>query len=218
MNALNEFTCYEIIKKHLSGVAVAVGEALPENRDDYDLIILWSYRKIIPNLNGNSNVVIFHSSDLPEGKGWAPIFYTIAEGLEYYTVTGILAADKVDAGDIIVKARFKMKDDYTADILRIWDHEISVKLIRMILDKFDGTRITGKKQEGKGTYRSKRTPEKNEIALDMKMSEALNILRASEKGHPAFVLFNGVKYNLHLAPASAPAFPADLEVIFYSGQ
>lgn len=214
VNSLDEAPRAGLAEKYLGGVEVSVAEKLPENRAAYDLIVLWSYRQIIPDLAQNSNIVVFHSSDLPQGKGWSPIFYTIAEGLEYYTVTGILASDKVDSGDVIVKARFKMRDNYSAEFLRVWDHDISFLLVKQMLEKFNGVKICGKVQEGESSYRKRRRPEDNEILPDTPVSQALAMLRACERRHPAFVVRNGVRYNLHLEVVPPPEFPADLEIEF----
>ncbi len=214
VNDVGDFSFKEEADKYLPGVDVSAGVNLPANRGVYDLIVLWSYRKIIPDLSPNVNVMVFHSSDLPEGKGWAPIFHTVYEKQPFYTITGILASDAVDSGDIVVKAKFRMKPQYTAEILRKWDSEITLRLIGMILHRFPDSNIVGTKQTGKGSYYKKRQPEDNEVPLDARLSDILQLLLASEPGHPVFVNYGGVRFNLFLSPAVIPDFPDDLEVIF----
>jgi methionyl-tRNA formyltransferase len=214
VNNLDEFDFSDLLKKYLNGVDITVNDTLPTDTDEYNLIILWSYRKIIPNISQKKNILIFHSSDLPYGKGWAPIYYSIASGLQYYTISGILPADIVDCGDIVVKARFKIRDNYTADIIRKWDNEISIILIKKILEKFGGREITGKEQEGVGSYNSRRKVEDNKIDIDSKISDAFLHLRACEKRHPAYVFYNNTKYFITIEPEIKPNFPDDLEIIF----
>lgn len=215
INHLDEFDFYEFVKKHLTDMNVSVGDSLPSHIEEYDLIILWSYRKIIPNISNRKNIIIFHSSDLPDGKGWAPIYYSISKGLEYYTISGILPSDEVDSGDIIVKARFKMKDNYTAEIIRRWDQEISIILITKILEKFNGKEIRGKKQEGVGSFYPKRKPVDNEIDVKSSISDILLHLRACERQHPPFFVYNKTKYFITLEPEIIPDFPNDLEITFF---
>ncbi|MCX5796585.1 MAG: hypothetical protein NTY77_13910 [Elusimicrobia bacterium] len=218
LNTLDEYTFSDTLKRYLGDAVISIGDILPENRAEYDLIVPWCYRKKIPNLTKNTNVVVFHSSDLPSGKGWAPIFHTIMEGLEHYTVSGMLASDEIDAGDIVVKAKFGMKDGYTADILRVWDIEITARLMRAILDRFVGRPITGMKQTGRGTYRPRRTPADNRLRPDMKVRDVIKLLRACEKRHPAFLVCGETTFNLRAEPAVRPEFPDDLEITFYPGQ
>jgi len=215
VNNLEEFCSYDLLKKYLYDVSITVGETFPEHPEDYDLVILWNYKKIIHGLNGISNIILFHASDLPKGKGWAPIYYTIVNKEEYYTITGLFAANEVDSGDIIVKARFKMKDNYTATILRQWDNDISLILIKKILEKFKDKPLKGMKQTGNETYFKRRYRDDNEISLDERLKEIVDKLRASEPQHPAFFFYNGYKYFIFIQPEFEPKFPDDLEIIFY---
>lgn len=215
LNKLEEFDFQEYIKKYLGDVSVSKGESLPESSDNYDLIILWSYRKILKNISNKKNIILFHSTDLPSGKGWAPIYYSIYNNLEYFTISGIFAADEVDSGDIIIKARFKIKNNYTAEIIRECDREISILLIKKILERFDNKPLQGKKQEGISSTYVRRKPEDNQISTNDALKDIINHLRACEKNHPAFFVFNGTKYFINIIPAIKPKFPKDLEIEFY---
>ncbi len=215
VNKLEEFNFCQYVEKHLNEISVTVGDLLPEHTNEYDLIVLWSYRKIIKNVPSGKNIILFHSSDLPDGKGWAPIYYSIHSGLEYFTISGILAGERVDSGDIIVKAKFRIKDNYTAEHIRRWDHEISIILIKKILERFANGKIRGKKQEGVGTSNPRRKPDENRIDLKSRFEQTINHLRACEKNHPAFFYYNQTKYNITIEPEMEPGFPTDLKIKFY---
>ena len=215
VNKLGEFDFLQYVKKHLNEISVTVGDSLPEHTDEYDLIVLWSYRKIIKNIPSGKNIILFHSSDLPDGKGWAPIYYSIHSGLEHFTISGILADEKVDSGDIIVKAKFRIKDNYTAEHIRKWDHEISIILVKKILERFANGKIKGGKQEGVGTSNPRRKLDENKIDLKSRFKHTINHLRACEKNHPAFFYYNQTKYNITIEPEIEPEFPADLKIKFY---
>ena len=83
VNKKEDFTIQNYIDKHLLGFEIHVEENLPKDILSYDLIILWSYRKILKNISYYRNIVLFHSSDLPDGKGWAPIFNTLNRALYF---------------------------------------------------------------------------------------------------------------------------------------
>lgn len=214
VNTLSEFVFGSLIEKYLLDVHVSVGESLPQHSEEYDLIVLWNYRKIIKGVQDKKNIIIFHSADLPEGRGWAPIYYSISNNKEFYVVSGILAGEGVDTGDIIVKARFRIRDNYTAEMIRQWDNEISISLIKDILKRFDGKELKGIKQEGKASTYSRRTPKDNEVRVDLPLSDIINHLRACEKQHPAFFYFNKIKYFIKIEPEYKAEFPDDLEIIF----
>jgi len=218
VNSPKEFDFHRLIKKYLHGVDVYSKESMPENTEEYDLIILWSYKKIIPGISGKRNIIIFHSTDLPEGRGWAPIYYTLARGLKYFVISGILPGEHADTGDIVVKARFKIRDDYTAEKLREWDHEICIMLIREILEKFDGQGLKGIKQTGKVSSYPRRKAEDNEISIKSKLYDVINLLRACEKKHPAFFYYNQKKYIMYIKPEKVPVFPRDLKIRFFDSR
>ncbi|MGI0057294.1 MAG: hypothetical protein ACREAK_07970 [Nitrosarchaeum sp.] len=215
VNNLDEIDFKEYAKKHLVNETIVINTILPKETKDYDLVILWNYRKILKNIENKKNIVIFHSSDLPYGKGWAPIYYSIIEENEFYTISGILAYEEVDSGDVIIKAKFKIKENYTADIIRKWDTEICMMLIKKILKRFDGKKIVGSKQVGISTYHERRKPEDNIINFNSKISEVINHLRACEKRNPAFFYYNKTKYLITIEPEVKPEFPKDLEITFF---
>lgn len=219
LNELREFTCVEQTERLLPGVSVVAGKGMPPNPEDYDLVVLWSYRKVVSGLSARKNVVVFHSSDLPEGRGWAPIYHAVADARPFYTISGILAAPQVDAGDLLVKARFAMRPEYTADVLRAWDAEISIRLVASLLERLGGSGLHGASQQGEGTYYPRRSPEDNEVTLTTPLGDLVPHLRACEAQHPAFFYSDGVKYVITVRPDHEPQFPDDLVITFFdSGQ
>ena len=107
LNKLEEYHFDDLIKKYLPSEKfdIEIKEKFPENASFYHLIIPWNYHKIIKNVKNFGNVVIIHSSDLPKGRGWAPLYYTFRDDMPHYTMTCIFAHENVDQGNIILKAR-----------------------------------------------------------------------------------------------------------------
>ena len=129
--------------------------------------------------------------------------------------TGLFAAEDVDSGNIIVKARFRIKDNYIAEYIREWDNEISIILIKKILQRFGKNKIIGKKQIERGNFNTRRYPEQNEISIDSKFKKIISHLRACEKNHPAFFFYKKTKYIVNIQPIDRPKFPSDLKIKFY---
>lgn len=216
VNSPEEFRFEKYLKEYLSETEVNIGESLPEDTSAYDLIILWSLRRILKDVEKEKNIILFHSTDLPDGKGWAPIYNTVAKGKENYVISGIRAANKVDSGEIVMKAVFKMKPSYTAPKLREWDVKIMFMMIQKLLEHMKpGEALKGAPQQGEETYNQKRKKEDNEIFIDAPLKDVMNHLRACEASHPAFFIYKGVRYNIMIEPETVPEFPEDLEIIFY---
>ncbi|MGL5271449.1 MAG: formyltransferase family protein [Selenomonadaceae bacterium] len=217
VNDLKEFTFQEYIDKYLSEYEICIGTNIPQNPNEYIMIVLWDYRKIIPVDASYKNYIVFHGSNLPKGRGWAPIYYSFKEKSLYYTVTGIFADEKVDSGDVIIKARFSICDNYIADYVREWDKEIMVMLTAKILNKYPDGNIKGEKQVGVATYRDRRVETDNEVDIHERLIDLLPAIRGSEKKFPAFFQYGKQKYRLFIEPCEKPVFPNDLDIVFGNG-
>lgn len=214
INDLEEFNFAGLIKNHLPDIDVGIGTNLPPCPNDYKMIIPWNYRKIIHDIPTPNNIVIFHSSDLPHGKGWAPIYYSIVEKQKHYTISGIFASHDVDSGNIIVKAKFELLSNYSANDLRRFDKEISIILIKKILDRFGDRPIVAIPQTGKSTFRKRRIPENNKIDITCRFDKLIPHLLACEPEHPAFFELNDAIYIVNVNPINPSEFPKDIEIRF----
>jgi methionyl-tRNA formyltransferase len=214
LNDLSEFTFHEILERHLSNVSVDVGTQLPSTPSDYRLIILWSYRQVIRTLPDPNNVILFHSSDLPQGRGWAPIYHTLSENRPEYVISGIFAGPQVDTGDVIVKARFAIAPNITAPDLRRFDHEVSILLVQKILDRFGGGAIRGMPQKGVPSYWKRRNKEDNAINVKLPFLDLIPHLRACEPSSPTFFEHAGQRYTVTITPAMPAEFPKGLRILF----
>jgi methionyl-tRNA formyltransferase len=214
VNDRDEFNCSDLVAKHLGGWTIDVATDLPPRAADYRLIILWNYRRIIKDIPEPNNVIVFHSSDLPEGRGWAPIYYAIAEDKIFHVICGILAAPEVDSGDIVIKARFRIMPNYTAPLLRRFDDEVSIMAARKVLERFEERPLHGAPQRGQPTYRGRRSREDNRVDVNRPFCELISHFRACEPAAPALFEYQGQMYSLAVTPASTPEFPRDVEFIF----
>ena len=214
LNKFDELDFEPLINHYLprEKFEVEIAEVFPEHPSDYQLIIPWSYQLIIKQAEQARNVVVMHSSNLPEGRGWAPIYFSFREQKPEYVISGIFAADEVDSGDVIVRARFPIEDGYTAPFIRQVDKEISLLLIARILEKWPSGNIKAIKQSGRGSYRARRAPQDNEVDMNRTLEDLLPHLRGVEPNNPAFFFFNGLKYLIEVRPELAPVFPKQVTI------
>ena len=217
LNHLDEFD-FELALLHYlpaDRYEVVVTETWPDDPSAYQMIVPWNYRKIIKQATQAGNVVVMHSSNLPEGRGWAPIYHAFIEQKAEYVISGIFAADEVDTGDVIVRARFPIEAGYTASFIRKIDEELSLVLISRIFEQWPNGNIVGAKQVGVGSYRHRRYPVDNEIALSQPLVEIFPHLRGMETENPAFFFHDGVKYLIEVRPEIKPHKPKRV-IIEYS--
>ena len=73
-----------------------------------DVVFFINYTKIIPKkfLNKNNLNLVIHASNLPKGKGFAPLQWQILEKKKKITLCLIEAVEKFDSGPIILKDFF----------------------------------------------------------------------------------------------------------------
>ncbi len=214
LNKIDEYNFDNLVRTYLTKDAfdISITNILPKDLSKFDLIIPWSYRKVIKNVNQTSNIIIIHSSELPHGKGWAPIYYSINEGQSNYVITCFSATDQVDGGDIIIKASFPLLPQYTASYLREIDREISFVLIKKILDKWPDGKFITSKQEGNGSYRARRFPDDNEVQTSKTLDSMISHLRSVESKNPAFFYYKEIKYIINIFPDNEPAFPEKIKI------
>ncbi|MDC0893237.1 formyltransferase family protein [Pseudomonadales bacterium] len=214
LNDISEFEIQHLCEKYLSDYIVSKGTELPDNPGDFSLIVPWNYKKIIRNYELN-NIVIFHSSDLPSGKGWAPIFNAFNENLKYYVISAVLLSERVDSGPIVAKAKFKIKNTYTAEITRKIDEEIVLMMAAEIIERFDGKELTGIEQNTlHESYYKRRYPKDNEVNGDDSLNNLIYKLKGCEESHPAFFNFKGDEFVISVKPKIMPSFPEDLQITF----
>ena len=209
LNSLSEFVFAEMLELYLPAaqVEVTVAQAFPEDPNDFQLIVPWNYRRVIAQASAAGNVLVFHASDLPVGRGWSPIYHTFREERPEYVLCGILATNAVDQGDIVIRARFDIVPGYTAPFLRQLDLELGLLLVAKTLWKWPDQRPEGKPQQGDGNYEARRRPGDSEIDPRKTISELLPHLRGVEDGYPAFFTYCGGSYSIQVKPVDPPKRP-----------
>lgn len=218
LNNIEDYDFEEVLLRYLPKTKfdITIADSFPVEPESYELIVPWSYRRIIAGAEKLGNIIIIHSSNLPEGRGWAPIYYTFFEQKTEYTISIISASDRVDSGNIIMRAHFPICDNYTASFIRKLDHEISFLLILKLFEQWPDGRFESIKQEGAGTYRSRRSNEDNEIDLNKSFSSLIPHLRGVEYSSPAYFKFNETKYLIKIEPEIPPKNPETVTIEFPS--
>jgi len=207
-----------LIKQHTSvQTRLETSLTFPDNPGKYALIVPWNFQKKIPVIPGLNNVVVFHSSDLPEGKGWAPIANIFLQDIERYTLTAFYIAEEIDSGKMILKVSFPINESMTARFLRKIDDILIVRLSIRIAQEIELPKYSGINQPiVESTNYPRRKPEQNEIRLSEALGSVVSRLRAAESKHECFFVLGSTRYNLIAVPDSISFDDTIIEIHYLS--
>lgn len=163
---------------------------------DYLLVIGWS-QLVDPKVFSvvNRSLLGVHPTLLPQGRGRAPIPWTILKGLGRSGVTLFELRPKADTGDIFASESFDVDTDETATTLYEKARKAHVDLIRRIWPKLkEGILVGVPQDDSRATYWTQRRPEDGEIKSDTDILEVEKLVRATTHPYPgAFVITDGRK-------------------------
>jgi methionyl-tRNA formyltransferase len=167
--------------------------------NDCEIVFLISYFRLVNRefLEGHKHNIVVHESDLPEGRGWAPMFWQILENKNKIPITLFEASEEVDKGDIYLK-----------DFIILEGHELNpeirnkqaIKTIEMCMKFIEICEcLKPSKQEGDGSFYRKRTPTDSELNINKTIKEQFNLLRiVNNEEYPAFFYHKGLKYLIKI--------------------
>ena len=169
-----------------------------------DVVFTYNYDKIIPVEYFDIpkiGIFVLHSSDLPKGRGWAPIYNSIANKEENYVISLIKVSEKPDYGNIFLKLRLDKPRLITNNNLRNVDEDGSEILANHFIDlclsgKINCNTIGQGQDDSKATYCVKRTPEDNFIDKDESISDVIYKILSTNENYPSFVEVDEVKIYL----------------------
>ncbi|AQW83959.1 formyltransferase domain-containing protein [Campylobacter pinnipediorum subsp. pinnipediorum] len=166
---------------------------------EYEIVFILSYHFLIPDvfLKQHKHNIVIHSSPLPQGKGWSPMFWQILEGKNEICFSMFEANKEMDAGDIYMQRYLKLNGYELNDELR---EKQAKMIIQMCIDFFKNHKdIKPKKQEGVESFYPKRTAKDSELDINKSIKEQFNLLRVSNnEEYPAFFVLNGHKFILKI--------------------
>ncbi len=164
----------------------------------FDIVFILGYHKIIEKeyLKRHKHNIIIHESALPQGKGWAPLFWQILEGKDAIPFTMLEASDGIDKGDIYMQKILKLNGHELNKELRKKQAELTIEMCLEFLNNYEQYK-NPKKQKGEESFYPKRTFKDSELNMNNTIEEQFNLLRIVDNDkYPAFFYKNGHKYKL----------------------
>ncbi len=169
---------------------------------NFDVLFILSYHRIIQKdfLRAKHNIVI-HASDLPQGKGWAPMFWQILEGKNDIVFSMFEASEGVDDGDIYMKKTLYLNGYELNQELRKKQAEFIIGMCLEYIKDYDKYKIPTA-QVGQESFYKKRTAKDSELDIDKTLTEQFNLLRiVDNENYPAFFYKNNKRYIIKIEEA-----------------
>ena len=135
--------------------------------NNFDIVFILSYHKIIEKkyINLHKHNIVIHASNLPQGKGWAPLFWQILEGKNEIVFTMFEASDGVDDGNIYMKKTLKLNGYELNPELRKKQAELTIEMCVEFINNYEKYK-NPIPQEGKESFYKKRTKKDSELDIN----------------------------------------------------
>lgn len=178
-----------------------------ENTQPGDFCFCLSFSQIVSQeiRKKFKNTLVVHESDLPQGKGWAPMTWQILEGKNRIPVSLIEAVDAVDAGAIYLQEWIELTG---IELNPEWRHlqaHATMQLCKKWVQMYPQVIQQARAQTGVSTYHPKRTPKDSRIDPHQTLSKQFNLLRVVDNDdYPAFFELNGQCYRLKIDRFTPP--------------
>ena len=166
---------------------------------DFDLVFVLGYTKVLKGdiLSSNELLLVVHESDLPEGRGFAPVQWQILEGKADIAVCLLEVSDEVDAGNIFGKMILSFDGSELYEEIRKKQAAITFELISRFLERYPN--ISFETQQGKPTFYRRRNRSDAQLDLDKTIRDQFNLLRiCNNNDWPAFFELDGVRYTIKI--------------------
>ncbi|MBM3252488.1 MAG: methionyl-tRNA formyltransferase [Candidatus Omnitrophica bacterium] len=154
-----------------------------------ELIVMISWSQILPReiiRYPGSGCINIHYSLLPKGRGGAPLFWTIFNGLKKSGITLHYVNERIDAGDIIDQSEFEILPTDTAKTLLDKILKLAPQLLMKHIDSIEsGVVLRQKQNESEATCFSARKPSQSLIDWSMSEEEIWRFVRALAPPYPA---------------------------------
>jgi len=187
-----------VLSKKMAGSKVFNDHS--EIGSDFDVVFILGYHKIIgaKYLKLHKHNVVVHESELPYGKGWAPLFWQILENKSQVTFTMFEASSGVDDGDIYMQKTLSLDGSELNEELRRLQAELTVDMCLDFVECYDKYKLPSK-QQGEETFYKRRGPKDSKLDVNKTLGEQFNLLRiVDNEEYPAYFEHLGRKYILKI--------------------
>jgi len=168
--------------------------------DSFHIVFILSYHNLIEkeHLKLHKHNAVIHESALPEGKGWAPMFWQILEGKNVIPFTMFEAGRGVDDGDIYMQKELSLTGYELNNELRKKQANFIIDMCLEFYNNYNDYKIPTP-QTGQENFYKKRSAKDSLLDINRTINEQFNLLRiVNNKDYPAYFYKNNKKYILKI--------------------
>ena len=165
----------------------------------FNIVFVLGYTELLGKdvIEANDLLLVIHESDLPKGRGFAPIQWQVLEGAKDIPVCLLELSDGADKGDICDKILLSLDGTELYDEIREKQAKVTIELIKRFLNKYP--EVNFQKQHGQPTFYRRRNSFDPELDVNKTIKSQFNLLRVcNNKDWPAFFELEGVMYTLRI--------------------
>ena len=156
--------------------------------------------QLVPSkiLKRNHHNLVVHESELPKGRGFAPMSWQILNGSNEITFCLVEAIEGADEGSILLKDLVVLDGTELCDEWRALQGLKTIEMCLRFVTEYESMKPT--QQIGRPSYYARRTDLDSELDLNRTLKESFNLLRiVDNKRYPAFFKVNGKKYKVEIS-------------------
>ena len=167
--------------------------------ENFDIVFVLGYTKILKKnfLKKNKLNLIVHESNLPKGRGSAPMQWQILKNKNKIDICLILINQKIDSGDIILRDKMYFKGNELNEEIREKQARYTMRLIRTFLRIYPNHKL--KKQTGTPSFFRKRNAVDSIVDINKSIKKQFNLFRICDnEQYPAYFIYKSNKYLLKI--------------------
>ncbi len=144
----------------------------------FDVVFILSYHKIIEKkyLSLHKYNIVIHESELPKGKGWAPMSWQVLEGKNKIVFSMFEASTGVDNGDVYMKKTLILSGLELNKELREKQARLTIDMCLEFINNYENYK-SPISQSGEESFYRKRTPKDSEVDIYKTIDEQFKLLR-----------------------------------------
>ncbi|MCH9055131.1 hypothetical protein L5220_04250 [Synechococcus sp. PCC 6716] len=166
-----------------------------------DILFILSYWQKVSTktLEKFSSSVVVHASDLPKGRGWSPVSWTVLEGHNQIPIVLFKATSQIDQGEIYLKDYIYLEGHELINEIRVKQAHKTIDLCNRFINEYPEILNHGNHQIGTPSYFPRRTPKDSELDINKSIKEQFNLLRiADNDNYPVFFDYLGKRYIIKI--------------------
>lgn len=194
-----EYASKLVLHLNSIGLSAILARSADDIREGWACFILGCVNILPSNYLGrNIHNLVVHESDLPKGRGFAPIAWQILQGSNSIPVCLIEASEgEPDAGKIWLRETIELEGNELLPTWRRIQGEKTIELCLKFITEYEN--LTPIEQVGNPTWFKRRYPIDSELDPDKTLKEQYNLLRVVDnQRYPAYVRLAGKKFIIQV--------------------